>query len=327
MLQGKRIGVVIPAYRAAGQILQVIGGMPPGVDDILVVDDASPDDTAERVEALKDPRVVLLRHERNQGVGGATVTGIRTALKIGCDVVVKCDGDGQMNPADIPKLIAPLLREQAEYAKGSRFNHSRSLGEMPKWRLVGNVGLTFLTKLASGYWNIVDPVNGFLAATSEILQRIPLARLARGYFFETDLLIRLNIEQARIVDVPFPARYGDEQSSLSITRVLFDFPPRLIAGLIRRVFWRYLFYDVSPVAVFGLSGVGLCAFGVLFGSYQWIKHASRGMETPTGTVIIAALPFILGFQLLLQAIVLDIQNTPRAQVQELHRESSVEDDS
>lgn len=305
------IAVVIPAYRVAAQIEAVISAMPVEVDTIIVVDDASPDDLAARVAALSDPRLSLIRHSENQGVGGATVTGMQAAIRGGFQIVVKCDGDGQMDPADILTLVAPLLDGRAEHSKGSRFQHFRALQSMPKWRFFGNVGLTFLTKMASGYWNILDPVNGFTATRADVLQKLPLSRLSRRYFFETDLLIRLNIVKARVADVPLPARYGDENSSLSVTRVLFDFPLRLLAGMGRRIFWRYIFYDVSPVAVFGLLGALLCGFGVVFGAYQWIEHAMLGINTPVGTVMIAALPFILGFQLLLQAIVLDIENTPR----------------
>ncbi|MBI3940491.1 MAG: glycosyltransferase [Acidobacteria bacterium] len=311
MLDNNKIAVVIPAYKVGAWIEQQIAAMPAVVDRVFVVDDASPDDVARRVEALADSRTLLIRHARNQGVGGATVTGIQAAIEAGFDIVVKCDGDGQMDPRDIPKLVQPVLCGEAEHAKGSRFRHIRALRSMPTWRFVGNVGLTFLTKLASGYWNVLDPVNGFFATRADVLKQIPLSRLSRRYFFETDLLIRLNIVEARVADVPFPARYGDEQSSLSVPRVLVDFPFRLLAGLVRRVFWRYIFYDVSPVAIFGLLGALLCGFGLSFGCYQWFEHAVRGVETPGGTVMIAALPFILGFQLLLQAIVLDIQNTPR----------------
>lgn len=304
--------VIIPAYRVADQIEGVIRGMPPCVDRIIVVDDASPDDLVQRVEGLNDARVLLLRHAKNQGVGGATITGITTAIKEGHDLIVKCDGDGQMDPADIPLLITPLLNRDADFAKATRFHHFRELGSMPKWRFFGNVGLTFLTKLASGYWNVLDPVNGFLAARTDILRKLPLSRLSRRYFFETDLLIRLNIIEACVAEVPLPARYGNEPTSLSPTRALVEFPPRLLVGLFRRLFWRYLFYDVSPVAVFGLLGSLLCLFGFLFGSYQWIVHAQQDAVTPVGTVMLATLPFILGFQLILQAIVLDIQNTPRS---------------
>ncbi|HEY2932992.1 MAG TPA: glycosyltransferase family 2 protein [Acidobacteriota bacterium] len=311
MIGQTRIAVVIPAYRVAAKIGEVVGLMPECVDRIYVVDDASPDDLAMKVEQLRNSKAVLLRHSGNRGVGAATVTGMSAALEADFDIVVKCDGDGQMNPQDIPKLLEPLLQGVADHAKGSRFHHARELRTMPAWRLVGNIGLTFLAKLASGYWNILDPVNGFLATRAETLRRLPLARLSPRYFFETDLLIRLNVAQARVFDVPLPASYADEVSSLSLMRALVDFPVRLIAGLFRRVFWRYLFYDVSPVAIFGILGLTFCAFGLVFGFYQWFKHAMAGVTTPIGTVMIAALPFILGFQLILQAIVLDIQNTPR----------------
>lgn len=311
MIANNKIAVVIPAYRVARQIEDVIARIPEFVDLIYVVDDSSPDDVAARVERLGLGKLRLIRHPINQGVGSATVSGMREAMNDGCDIVVKCDGDGQMNPANIPQLIFPLLDGSADYAKGSRFQHFRALRAMPKWRFIGNIGLTFLTKMASGYWNVLDPVNGFLAARTETLSEMNLADISPGYFFETDLLIRLNILEARVVDVPLPARYGDEGSTLSVTRALIVFPVKLLAGLMRRIFWRYMFYDVSPVAVFTILGVLFGGFGGLFGSYHWIRNVLHGTPTPIGTVILAALPCILGFELLLQAIVLDIQNTPR----------------
>jgi glycosyltransferase involved in cell wall biosynthesis len=263
MIEGKKIAVTIPAYNVAAHIEQVIRRIPGGIDHIYVVDDASPDDLAARVLSLADARTTLLRHNRNQGVGGATMTGMRAAIEDGNDIVVKCDGDGQMDPADIPLLLQPLLDGSADHTKGSRFHHFRALNAMPKWRFVGNVGLTFLTKLASGYWNVLDPVNGFLATRADVLQNVPLAKVSRRYFFETDLLIRLNIAEARVVDIPLPARYGDEHSALSVPRALFAFPPRLLAGLVRRIFWRYLFYDVSPIAIFASLAVLSIGFGMI----------------------------------------------------------------
>ena len=312
MIQGRKIAVVVPAYRVENEIGAVIDAMPPDIDRIFVVDDASPDAVGERVRALDDPRVVLLRRESNGGVGAATVDGYRAAIASGHDVIVKCDGDGQMDPRDIPALVSPILDGSADHAKGSRFHHFRELATVPKWRLAGNIGLTFLTKLASGYWNVLDPVNGFLATRRETLEALPLERISPRYFFETDLLIRLNVIEARVRDVPLPARYGDQPSSLSIPRTMFSFPARLLAGLVRRIFWRYLFYDVSPVAVLGVFGFLLTGFGIAFGAYQWIRHALQDVPTPLGTIMLAALPVIVGFQFLLQAIVLDIANTPRA---------------
>ena len=314
MIEGCRIAVIIPCYRVSEHITGVIAEMPPGVDRIIAVNDASPDDLEEVLARIVDPRLTVLRHEVNQGVGGATVTGMQAAMAGGAHVVVKVDGDGQMDPGEIPALIAPIARGWADHVKGSRYHHAQALGTMPRWRFVGNIGLTFLTKLCSGYWNVLDPVNGYFATRADVLSRLPLERVAKRYFFETDLLIRLNILEARVADLPQPARYGSEKSSLSVSRALFDFPPRLLAGLCRRVFWRYLFYDVSPVAIFGIAGLVLLLFGVIFGIWQWTSHVRLGVPTPTGTIMIAALTVILGFQLLLQAVILDIGSTPRPAV-------------
>ncbi|HZI67606.1 MAG TPA: glycosyltransferase family 2 protein [Thermoanaerobaculia bacterium] len=312
MIGGKRVAVVVPAYGVERHIRPLLERMPGFVDWVFVVDDGSLDGTAQAVSGSADPRVVLLQHASNQGVGAAMTTGFRAALGRGADLVVKCDGDGQMDPADIAALLQPLLGERADYAKASRFHHLRELSAMPRVRLGGNIGLTFLTKLASGYWHVLDPQNGFLAIRSDFLSRLPLDRLARGYFFENDMLIRLNCLEARVADVPLPSRYGDESSSLRPGRALVEFPLRLVAGFVRRIFWRYLFYDVSPVAVFALAGSMLFLFGTIFGTYHWIVNSQHNRATPTGTVILAAIPVILGFQLLLQAIVLDVENSPRA---------------
>ena len=311
MIEGLRVVVVVPAYRVAGEIRAVLRRMPDAVDRVIVVDDASPDELQAVLSTVEDSRLRVIRHEQNQGVGGATVTGMLAALEDAADVIVKCDGDGQMDPQDIPALVIPLARGLADHVKGSRYHHARELGTMPRWRFLGNIGLTFLTKLSSGYWNVLDPVNGFFATRAEVLDRLPLRSLSRRYFFESDLLVRLNIVEARVADLPQPARYGNERSSLSVTHALFGFPPRLLAGLVRRVFWRYLFYDVSPVAIFGIAGSVLALFGLGFGLWQWVRHAVQGVTTPPGTIMIAVVSVIFGFQLLLQSVILDIANTPR----------------
>jgi dolichol-phosphate mannosyltransferase len=314
MIEGLRVAVVIPSYRVARELPRVVQEMPECVDRIIVVDDASPDDLRGALSLVIDSRLQIIVHEANQGVGGATVTGMLAALEEDADIIVKCDGDGQMDPCAIPALVHPIAVGWADHVKGSRYHHAKELGAMPRWRLLGNIGLTFLTKLCSGYWNVLDPVNGFFATRSDVLGRIRLTELSRRYFFETDLLIRLNIIEARVADLPQPARYGTEQSSLSVTRALWDFPWRLITGLVRRVFWRYLVYDVSPVAIFGITGLLLASFGLGFGCWQWFTHGIRNVPTPLGTIVLAALPLMLGFQLLIQALILDIANTPRATV-------------
>lgn len=310
-VNGSRIAVVIPAFRVARQIGDVLRRVPACVDCVFVVDDASPDAVGEAVAAVGDPRVTLLCHEENEGTGGAMVTGFRAALAEGVDILVKCDGDGQMDPQDIPTLIAPLVDGRAEYAKGCRFYHLRDLSVMPRIRLLGNVALTFLTKLASGYWHVLDPQNGFVAVRADTLGRIRYERLSKRYFFENDMLIRLNTIEARVCDVPFPSRYAGEPSSLRPWRTLVSFPPRLLLGFLRRVLWRYVFFDVSPVAIFLFAGLLLFVWGFGFGLFEWIVSVRRGVPTTAGTVMLAAVPLILGFELILQAIVLDVQNSPR----------------
>ncbi len=191
MVDGETVAVVIPAYRVAESIGRVIRGIPPWVDGIVVVDDASADGTADEVRRIEDPRIVLLRHERNRGVGAAMATGYRKALEAGSDIVVKMDGDDQMDPAYLQALIEPLLKEQADYAKGDRFWDDGALLPMPWPRLIGNLVLTFLTKISSGYWNLFDPQNGYVAITGSTLRRIDLAALDQGYFLESEMLIQL----------------------------------------------------------------------------------------------------------------------------------------
>jgi hypothetical protein len=239
------------------------------------------------------------------------VSGFVAALEAGAVIIVKCDGDGQMHPGDIVKLVEPLLDGRAEYSKGCRFHHSEDLWKMPRARLFGNIGLTFLTKLASGYWHVLDPQNGFVAIDAATLRQIPLHRLARGYYFENDMLARLNVVGARVVDVPLPARYGSETSSLSSWKALVGFPPRLVRSLVERILLKHFVYDVTPTALFGSAGVLLFAAGSAFGLYHWIHNALASRSTPAGTVILAAVPVLLGFELMLRALVFDIESTPR----------------
>ena len=311
MYSGRRIAVVIPAFNVAPQIAGVIEGMPEFVDDIIVVDDAATDETAQIVRGLRDARLTLVQHAANQGVGGAMVTGFRWAMERGADIVVKMDGDGQMDPAFLPALLNPIVQEGYAYAKGNRFLGEDGLQDMPRLRLAGSFVLTFLAKLASGYWQVFDPVNGYIAIDAAMLRKLPLHRIARRYFFETDMLIQLNVFRARVKDVPLPARYGEERSSMRLSRVLVTFPLHLMKGFWRRIYERHVLREFSPVAVFWVLGALLLAWGTGFGAYTWIKSYWTGQVSTTGTVMLSVLPFILGFQLVLQAILIEIQESPR----------------
>ena len=306
-----RVAVVIPAYRACETIERVLSGIPEWVDAIYVVDDASPDDTAAKARAHHDPRVHVLVHGVNRGVGGAMVTGYRHALQQNADICVKMDADDQMDPIYLPDLLDPLVSGRADYTKGNRFHNIHHLGQMPIIRRIGNAGLSFLIKAASGQWRIFDPTNGYTAIHGTALTSVlALGNLHQRFFFESSMLIALRRVGAMLEDVPIPARYGDERSNLSIFRALMEFPWLLLRGGAARIFWQYFVIDFGPVSLFLLCGVPLAVFGGIFGLYHWIDSYRRGVLTPTGTVMLAVLPLILGFQLLLQALVQDVQNVP-----------------
>ena len=306
-----QIVVVIPAYNESQHIAGVLARIPSEVASVIVVDDASQDRTVDVVRHIADPRVTLIQHDSNRGVGGAVCSGYQRALALGADIVVKVDGDGQMDPSQIGRLISPIVYHRADYAKGARFFEAGALRQMPIARLIGNLGLSFITKLVSGYWNVMDPANGFTAIHRQALEQLPLDTLSRGFFFETDMLIHLYYVQAVVADVQMPAHYGDEQSTLSPLKVLVTFPGKLTQAFIKRVLWRYFIQDFTACSLFVVVGMLLFLGGISFGAMMWILNGMRGLVTPTGTVMLAAVPLLLGFQLLLQAIVLDIQHVPK----------------
>jgi dolichol-phosphate mannosyltransferase len=307
----ERIFIVIPLYRVETSIRPVIAGIPAWVAGIVVVDDASPDTSVEQALASGDPRVVLVRHAENRGLGAAMITGYARAVELGATIMVKMDGDGQMSPEFLCDVVQPLVAGRADYAKGNRFVMSDALLHMPAVRRLGNLGLSFLTKIASGYWNIFDPTNGYTALSSRAFTRLNLAWLHHRYFFESSMLVELNLLRAVVVDVNMPARYSDEISSLSVSRTLFEFPPLLLRSLGRRLWLEYFVTDFSLGSLYLVIGTLMTAWGFIFGIVRWIQSIQTGIPATTGTVMLAAMPVILGFQLLLGAVAYDVQNIPR----------------
>lgn len=309
---GHRIAAILPCYRVGGRVLDVIARIGPECERIYVVDDGCPERTGELVEReCRDPRVRVLRHEKNQGVGGAVTTGYRAACDDGCTILVKIDGDGQMDPALLPRFIGPIVAGQADYAKGNRFWDLANLRGMPAGRIVGNLGLSFLTKLSSGYWDVFDPTNGYTALHAAVARRLPLDRVHRGYFFESDLLFRLATVRAVVVDVPMDARYGDERSSLRPARVFGTFLFGNVRNTAKRVFYNYFLRDFSVATLELIVGAVLLAFGVVVGTEAWMTSARTGQPTLPGTVMLAGLPILAGLQLLLAFLSYDIAAVPR----------------
>jgi glycosyltransferase involved in cell wall biosynthesis len=306
-----KIAVIIPSYKVRPHILDVISLIGSEVGCIYVVDDCCPENSGEFVKRNSaDSRVVVIHHAFNQGVGGAVMTGYRTAINDGFDILVKIDGDGQMDPGLIQDFVFPIASGEADYTKGNRFFDLDKIRTMPKIRILGNTGLSFLTKLSSGYWNIFDPTNGYTAIHASVARRLPLQKISPRYFFETDMLFRLNTLRAVVVDVPMDAKYGEEISNLRVSKVAFEFLLKNLRNLGKRILYNYYLRDVSIASIELPIGLALFFFGVIFGAYHWILSSSVGQTTPAGTVMLAALPVIVGLQLLLSFLSQDIGSIP-----------------
>ena len=312
-----RIAVVVPCYKVTKHIAEVISGIPAEVWRIYVVDDACPDHSGDFVKKnINDDRVRVLVNSENTGVGGAVMTGYQAAINDDADVIVKLDGDGQMNPSLIPFFVEPIIEGEADYTKGNRFYDLEEISAMPTMRLFGNAVLSLLTKLSSGYWNLFDPTNGYTAIHSEVARHLPLEKISRRYFFETDMLFRLNTLRAVVVDVPMDAVYGEEISSLKISRIVHEFMFKHMRNFFKRIFYNYYLRDLSLASIELPIGVAMLLFGAVYGGYHWYASSQLGEPTPAGTVMLAALPVLMGMQLVLAFIGYDIASVPR---RPLHR--------
>lgn len=306
------VAVVVPCYRVKSHILGVLSRIGPEVGRVFVVDDACPDDSGQLVQQqCKDPRVVVLRHDVNQGVGAAVMTGYAAALRDGADVIVKVDGDGQMDPALITHFTTPILKGQADYTKGNRFYDLTHIGQMPGLRLAGNAALSLMAKLSTGYWNLFDTTNGFTAIHAKVARRIAFDKVSPRYFFETDLLFRLNIIRAVVVDIPMDACYRNEESNLRVGQVLGEFLIKHVRNFFKRVVYNYFLRDMTAASLELVLGSAALAFGAIFGAVHWLRGIATDVPTPLGTIMLAALPTMLGLQLLLAFVTFDVANVPR----------------
>jgi len=301
---------VIPTYRSRATIARVVERALGVVDAVVVVDDCCPDRSGDAVEPSE--RVSVIRHAVNRGVGGATKTGIAAALELGADIVIKIDADDQMDVVHVPQMVAVMERyPEVDLVKGNRFADPLTLRTMPRTRLIGNAGLTFLVKFSSGYWTITDPTNGFIALRGDALRRMDVSALADRYFFEIDLLCALGLRRRTICELEMPAIYAGETSSLSIPAVLFSFPPKLLVRFFKRLLVNYLIVEINVGSLCGAFGIPLLIFAVLFGGHEWYTSVSTGVSRPTGTIVLSLLLFMIGFQLSLQALLYDVQFSTR----------------
>jgi glycosyltransferase involved in cell wall biosynthesis len=314
----RRIAVVIPSYRVKQYILNVLDGIGEEVANVYVVDDKCPEGSGQFVlDNCRDCRVTVLFHEVNQGVGRAVITGYKRATQEGAAVIVKVDGDGQMDPALISNLVDPILEGRADYTKGNRFYNVEDVRRMPFPRLIGNPLLSFMTKLSSGYWDIFDPTNGLTAISARLVPHLPLHKISRRYFFESDLLFRIGTIRACVLDVPMAAVYGTEQSNMKIIKVLPEFPYGNLKNFVKRLIYSYFLRDFSIASLELAFGTIFLLFGTVFGAQAWARSSATGITASTGTTMLAALPVILGIQFLLSFIAFDFAAVPRRAIHHL----------
>lgn len=310
----QKVYCVIPSYRAAGTVVEVVRAALKQADVVIVVDDACPERSGQvaRQAFDGDDRVRVIERERNGGVGAATKTGIGAALDENADVIVKLDADGQMDPAFISTIRELFSRDESLVCiKGNRFFNSSVLEIMPKARLFGNAVLSLWVKCASGYWNAIDPTNGYLAFNGRLLKHLPWKSFSDSYFFELSVLCELGLKRLPILELEMPTIYTSAPSSLAISRVVFEFPPQLFRLMIRRLLVQYFIFDVNLASVYCFFGTLLTLFGLTFGIYEWIEGAVTHVPRATGTIMLAAVTFLMGFQLLLNALMYDVQFSQR----------------
>lgn len=310
MLEGKTVAVVVPAYQEEKLLPVTLGGVPEFVDRIYVVDDCSRDGTLARAEecAARDPRVVVIRHEQNAGVGAAIVSGYLAARRDRIGVTAVMAADNQMDPAELPGLVAPVARGEVDYAKANRLFTGQAWELIPRHRYLGNAVLSMLTKIASGYWHVADSQSGYTAVSLDMLDKLDLERLYPRYGFPNDMLVHLNVWNARVRDFPQKPVYGvGEKSGMRIRKVI----PRISWLLLKAFFWRlrekYVIRDFHPLVFFYLFGILMTGAGLALGiALIVLRSLGEGITAATG--VLEAILLIFGAQFTLFAMWFDMES-------------------
>jgi glycosyltransferase involved in cell wall biosynthesis len=308
MLEGKRVAVVVPAHNEEGLIAATLQGIPGFVDRVYVIDDASSDATAERARGVGDPRVEVIVHDRNRGVGAAIVTGYKRALAERMDATAVMAGDNQMDPDELELLATPVVRGELDYAKANRLFTGSAWKLIPRNRYLGNAILSLLTKVASGYWHIADSQAGYTVVSRRVLQLLDLDRIYTSYGFPNDMLVHLNIWNAHVRDFPSRPIYGvGERSGIKIRSVV----PRISWLLWKRFFWRlrekYVIRDFHPLVFFYFFGILMTVVGLALGIFETVRRLQGHGITPA-TIVLVALLLISGSQFTLFAMWFDMES-------------------
>lgn len=312
MYRDHRIGVAVPAYNEEKLIGKTLSGIPEFVDRIYVCNDGSKDRTREIVEQRisEDRRISLINHEKNMGVGKSIIDCHKRALDEGMDIVAVMAGDNQMDPAYLPSLLDPIVDGKADYSKGNRLYWRGALKGMSAWRIFGNSILTLLTKFTSGYWHISDPQNGYTAISRKALQRIDLDSIYPGYLFENDMLTKLNAYDLRVVDVPIPARYGEERSKIKYSKFIIEGLWLLLKDFLWRMKVKYVVRNFHPLVFFYLAGIPIVLvgiFGVFWSVYKKLFHSIPLFQPMAISLIVLG----MGVQFLFFAMYFDMAENRR----------------
>jgi len=311
LIENVKISVVIPCFKVKNHIIRVVSEVPSYVDMIFVVDDCCPEGSGDFVrDNIKNSRVSVVYNSKNLGVGGAVMTGYIQAVNNNMDIIVKIDGDGQMDPLLMDNFIMPILNGVADYSKGNRFYDLEKINQMPAIRLLGNSVLSLFNKISSGYWDIFDPTNGYTAIHSNIVKKLPLKKISERYFFETDMLFRLSTLRAVVIDIPMDAKYENEESNLRISEVLFEFLFKHLRNAFKRIFYNYYLRGMTAASFELPLGIMLSSFGFVYGLVNWVAGMNSGVSNSSGTVILSAMPLIIGIQFLIAFLSYDVYSVP-----------------
>lgn len=310
MYKNMKIAVCIPAYNEEKLITKTVDTLPDFMDYAVVVNDGSKDSTLKVLVNLQknNKKLVVVDNGENRGVGFTVVNGFRNALKTDADIIGVMAGDAQCDPSYVSKMVDLLIKENLDYVKANRFVYKDALIQMPTYRRLGNIFITILTKFATGYYSIFDTQNGYGFFTRDILETISLDLIGERYDYENTLLIALSIVGAKVRDEPVPAIYGDEVSSIKILPTIYRALRANFIGFWRRIYYKYILFNFHPIALFLFSGLLLGSFSIFFGSYIIYRRVFEQFSPSTGTVMLIVVPLILGFQLLLTAITMDMNN-------------------
>lgn len=310
MYRDLRVAAILPCFNEERLIAKTVSSLPGFVDDIIIVDDQSGDGTWSEIQRLasENSKIRAIQHERNTGIGGAYISGFNWSLANNCDLVFTMAGDAQCNTDYMPAMINKLIDHDLDYVKANRFVHLEELKQMPAFRRVGNTVITILTKFATGYYSVFDSQNGYGVFKRKTLEDLPFEHIGRRYDYENTLLISLAIMDATVSDEPVPAIYGDETSTIPVFKTTMRALRVIWSGYWRRMYYKYIVVNFHPIALFTILGIFLGAFGALFGIYLLIDRAISGISPTSGSVILSVLPIILGLQLCLTAVTMDMNN-------------------